>query len=110
MRMVNWVTSQRGENGGGGESDSCNCEADVAHFLNINCIGNNFFECTSSSGSTISFKATNPNKFAKVVKKSKCVPAAQNKTNKNSNKKNNEITKKIDLASFSKQNPTLSSL
>ena len=35
MNMVNWVTSQRGENGGGGEGDSCNCEADVAHFLNI---------------------------------------------------------------------------
>ena len=67
MNMVNWVTSQRGENGGGGEGDSCNCEADVAHFLNINCIGNNFFECTSSSGSTISFKATHRDN---VVRKS----------------------------------------
>ena len=96
--MINWVTSQCGENGGGGGGggDSCNCEADVAHFLNVNCIGNNVFECTNSSGSTITFKATNPNKCAKVVKKSKCATAAQSEPNKNKNNKNKNNNKNSD--------------
>merc|ERR1711862_67686 len=44
-------TSSGGSTSGG--SASCNCQAEVANFLNIRCTGNNVYSCTSKNGGTI---------------------------------------------------------
>jgi len=42
--------------GGGGSDPSCICETEVANFSNIQCIAENQYSCTDTSGNTINFK------------------------------------------------------
>ena len=72
--------------GGGGGNGSCSCDSETANFVDIACIGVNQYSCTSSSGSTITFKAKKCKKLS-GKKAPDCAISGAAQKDQNNNKK-----------------------
>ena len=60
-----------GTNGGTPGGNGCSCHAEVADFIDITCLGQNYYSCTTNDGTTYEFQV-DPENCKKVHKNSKC--------------------------------------
>ena len=96
-KLLKWVVSSDCSTGGGGGggTPTCICEDDVSNFLDIQCISDNTWSCTNTSGGTTTFSISKAKKCAKTAGKQDCASRVQKEqnNNKNNNNKNNNKNK-----------------